>query len=245
MREELSRFGEAIAKLGLTRADAAVALLWFYKSVNGSHERTPTELGNTLAELGLSGRPNTTRLREALRKHPQAVRGKGKDTFRIGPKGAALDEAYSKLLGGPRRATTHLVLPLDMTAGTRKYLEQLAEQINGAYESGYYDAAAVLCRRVAESLLVEAFDVAGHLDKIQKGGVTLMFSDVIRIAGSGQYIKLGRKSKKALADVKDIGDRAAHDRYYVTTSQDVGDAFRRSFRALIAELLAKARISAP
>lgn len=72
----------------------------------------------------------------------------------------------------------------------------------------------------------------------------MMFSDVIRIAKSGQCIKLGRNSKKALDDVKDVGDRAAHDRYYVTTAQGLGDAFRRSYRALIAELLAKARISA-
>ena len=42
--------------------------------------------------------------------------------------------------------------------GTRGYIERVANQANGAYQNGWYDACAVMLRRLLETLIIEAFE---------------------------------------------------------------------------------------
>jgi hypothetical protein len=45
------------------------------------------------------------------------------------------------------RAAQNLVVPITLVRGTRGYIERIANQVNGAYENGWYDACAVMIRR--------------------------------------------------------------------------------------------------
>ncbi|WP_208543899.1 hypothetical protein [Paenibacillus protaetiae] len=50
-----------------------------------------------------------------------------------------------------------LVFSQSLVKHTRGYIEKVVNQINGTYEQGWYDACAVMIRRVIETLIIEAF----------------------------------------------------------------------------------------
>lgn len=53
---------------------------------------------------------------------------------------------------------TQPVVFISLVRGTRQYIENIANQANGAYENGWYDASAVMLRRLVETLIIEAFE---------------------------------------------------------------------------------------
>src|SRR5271165_3301650 len=55
-------------------------------------------------------------------------------------------------------AETQPVIMTSLVRGTRGYIEKIANQINGTYENGWYDACAVMLRRLIETLIIEAFE---------------------------------------------------------------------------------------
>ena len=82
---------------------------------------------------------------------------------------AALLHAASKqiaadahhILGPPEeglRADHQHVLPTSVVRNTRGYLEKVANQINGCYERAWYDACAVMIRRLIETLIIEVYE---------------------------------------------------------------------------------------
>jgi|SRR5581483_8337787 len=58
-------------------------------------------------------------------------------------------------------ATTQSVILMSLVRGTRGYIEKISNQINGAYENGWYDACAVMLRRLIETLIIETFEHHG------------------------------------------------------------------------------------
>jgi hypothetical protein len=73
----------------------------------------------------------------------------------------AIQADIDRELGPPEeglRATTQRVLPVSVVRGTRGYIERVVNQVNGAYEKGWYDASAVMIRRLLETLIIEVFE---------------------------------------------------------------------------------------
>jgi len=128
-------------------------------------------------------------------------------------------------------------IPNDVWKGTRGYIERVAEQINGTYHCTYYDATSVMCRRLIEILLIEAFEYAKK-DSAAKdaNGEYLMLSRLIDVTLGPDGFSLGRETKKVLRQIKEIGDRSAHNRRYVAVRADL-DQVRSGFRLLVDELL--------
>ena len=56
------------------------------------------------------------------------------------------------------KPSSEQVLPHAVVRGTRGYIERVCHQINGSYENGWYDACAVMMRRLIETLIIEAFE---------------------------------------------------------------------------------------
>ena len=52
-------------------------------------------------------------------------------------------------------ADTHQILASSLTWNTRGYIEKVANQINGAFGKGWFDASAVMTRRLVETLIIE------------------------------------------------------------------------------------------
>lgn len=233
---ELKAFASELAKKdNLTQADLAVALLWFER--NELPEQAVSDLGRKLHALSLSGEVNLSRLTAQLRRHAQTVRSTRHGFVKLRLASLpALEVQYGSLVRKREALVEYKLIPEATVKGTRRYIERFVWQLNGCYEAGFYDGCGVLCRRLIESLLIEAFEHAGKASAIKHGADYRSLNEIIGIAGSGTEIKLARGTQRALERAKAIGDSAAHDRRYLTTAVDIDD-MAHDLRRVVAELL--------
>lgn len=120
------------------------------------------------------------------------------------------------------RAESEQVIPVSVIRDTRGYLEKTANQINGCYEHGWFDACAVMIRRLVETLIIEAFEHNGIAHKIQDAtGNFVRLEDLITLTLSEQQWNLTRNTKRGLPKLKSLGDLSAHSRRYVAHRQDI------------------------
>ena len=153
-------------------------------------------------------------------------------------KGLAADTHELRL--PPEQGTvskTQRVLPFSVVRGTRSYLETLTHQINGSYEHGWYDACAVMMRRLIESLIIEVFEERQMADKIQAASGNFLSLDrlVGKVTGEPAW-NLSRVTRRALSDVKGLGDNSAHVRRFVAHRRDI-DNVKTGFRTAVQELV--------
>lgn len=125
---------------------------------------------------------------------------------------------------------------MDIVNGTRGYIEQIALQANGCYEKGWYDACAVMIRRLIETLIIECFEHHGIAVKIKDdNGNYLYLNDLItRFLGETTW-NVGRNTKNSLPKLKGIGDLSAHSRRFVARQHDI-DKLADDIRVAIQEL---------
>lgn len=134
-------------------------------------------------------------------------------------------------------AATQQIIPLSIVRKTRGYLERVANQVNGAYENGWYDACAVMIRRLLETLIIEAFEEHKIANKIKnKWGEFFYLRDLIAATLGEPEWNLTRNCKQALPRLKDIGDKSAHSRRFVAQRSDI-DPLKDDVRLVIQELI--------
>jgi hypothetical protein len=71
---------------------------------------------------------------------------------------AALNAAGVELDARPTVKPSDSILPRELFANTRAYIERVVSQINGSYDHGFYDCCAVMCRRLVETLIIEVYE---------------------------------------------------------------------------------------
>lgn len=135
------------------------------------------------------------------------------------------------------RPSSHQVMDPILVKGTRGYIERICTQINGSYESGYYDACAVMIRRFIETLIVETFELKGLATKIRNpsSGDYYFLKDLISIMLNETSWSLGRNARKALPNLKDVGDKSAHSRRFCAVKSDI-DGLKSDLRVVVQEL---------
>ncbi len=152
----------------------------------------------------------------------------------------AIDIDVRRELGPPDEgllADTQLVVPRSIVRGTRGYIEKVANQANGCYEKGWYDACAVMVRRLIETLIIEAYEKHAIAHKIKNSqGDFLYLRDLISCCLSESAWNLSRNCKQALPKLKDIGDKSAHSRRYVSQRGDL-DPQLADIRLVVQEFL--------
>jgi hypothetical protein len=129
------------------------------------------------------------------------------------------------------------VVIFSLVKGTRGYIERIVHQMNGSYEKGWYDACAVMIRRLIETLIIEVF-MANHIaQKIRDSkGDFLFLGDLIDcILNEGSW-NLGRNAKTSLKKFKDVGDKSAHSRRFIAHRQDI-DKLISDLRVVVQELV--------
>ena len=222
----------------------AVALIWYAQRVEEAEEVSAAKVGKLIHDLALRGQVNTSRLAINLGRHVDLVRGKRANTFKIRlTQLQKLDAELEPLLERPKpKVDQHIVSKDEFAQTTRKYLLAMVDQINGCYQFGFYDGCAVMCRRLLETLLIEAFEHKGAGEKIKANGEYVGLGELIARAKGGHYIKLQRGSADVMEDIKLMGDSAAHSRMYITKQQDIDDQ-RFKFRKVISELAHLAGLS--
>src|SRR5690554_804076 len=132
------------------------------------------------------------------------------NTFKVAQ---AINLDVRRELGPPekgRYSDTQAVVPRSIVRGTRRYIERVANQVNGCYENGWYDACAVMLRRLIETLIIEAFEKHSIETKIKNSqGDFLYLRDLVSRSLAETSWNLSRNCKQALPKLKDIGDKSA------------------------------------
>lgn len=142
------------------------------------------------------------------------------------------------LVATPNQHTpTGELFPLEIIAGTKPYIEQVGQQANGCYEQGWYDACAVMLRRLLETLIIECFEHHNIASSIKDGnGNFLYLRDLItRFLAEARW-NPSRNTKTALPKLKDIGDLSAHSRRYIAKKPDIANLLKE-IRVVIQELV--------
>lgn len=140
------------------------------------------------------------------------------------------------------RAATDVVVLRSLVKDIRGYIERIANQVNGAYEKGWYDACAVMMRRLLETLLIEAFEAFGRASVIQTSGGDFFFlRDMIDAALKEPAWNLSRNCKQAMPRLKDVGDKSAHSRRFNAQRGDI-DRMLGDVRVVVQELVYLAKL---
>lgn len=141
-----------------------------------------------------------------------------------------------KNLEGPAQPTTERVLPVALLSSAPSYLKKTLLQANGTYEQRWFDAASVMIRKLVENLIIDVYEKHGRSDEIKKGGDYMMLNGLIEAILQQQHWPVQRETKRALPELKQLGDRAAHNRRYQATQQDI-DRLLPGLRAAVDDLL--------
>lgn len=234
---DVEHFCKQLAQAGLREIDNAIGLLWFYRQTQLFDDRTPSELADDLHEQGFP-KPNISRLRAGLAKSNLTARGRRKKSFQINVRHMdELDSKFAKFVRVRTPAVTDSIIPSDWVKGTRRYLEKLVLQMNGCNDSGFYDAASVMCRRLMESLIIEVYIHQSRKNEIQDAaGNFLGLERLIAKVCNDSKVTLGRNAAKTMQAIKELGDTAAHDRTYIVVQEDLS-AQVTQYRILVAALL--------
>jgi len=136
------------------------------------------------------------------------------------------------------------VVYMAMIRSTRRgYLERLSHQINGSYASGWYDACAVMIRRLVETLIIEVYETHGINAQIKDAaGNYWMLRDLVDAVLAEPTWTLGRATRKALPLIKDLGDKSAHNRRFTAHREDV-DKVLDGLRTTVQEFIYLAKLS--
>ena len=135
------------------------------------------------------------------------------------------------------------VFPLSILAKcNRGYLVRIGRQMNGAFQVGWYDACAVMMRRILEIAIIEAFEANSIAHKIKNSdGNYLHLSDLIQRSISESTWSLSRNSKKFLPQLRDVGHMSAHGRYFHASKEDI-EKVQPGIRIVVEEFLHHAHL---
>ena len=134
---------------------------------------------------------------------------------------------------------TNKLFPLELVKNTKGYVEKIAIQACGSYDLGYYDASAVMLRRLLETLIIECFEAHTSANKIKNTqGNFFYLEDLITtfLNEDGTLWNIGRNTKRGLPNLKKIGDQSAHSRFFIAGKSDL-ENLKSDIRTVIEELL--------
>lgn len=134
-------------------------------------------------------------------------------------------------------APTDNYFPIELFKNTRGYLETIALQAAGCYDSSLYDACSVMTRKLLEVLIIEAFERYGISAKIKNGNDNFFYlSDLIEKFKQETTWNIGRNAKESLPKLKKMGDLSAHNRRYIAKKPDL-DSLKSDLRIVLEELV--------
>jgi hypothetical protein len=129
------------------------------------------------------------------------------------------------------------LIPPDIVYQTRGYIENIVTQANGCYQAGWYDACAVMIRRLIETLIIECFERHGIENKIKdKDGNYFHLSRLVPQFIEETKWNIGRNTKSSLPKLKGIGDLSAHNRRYLARRHDI-ESLASDMRIAVEELI--------
>lgn len=161
---EPNDFLNAISEMRITHVERAMALLWFYSTDNNDSVPSLKELCYQIEQAGFA-KQNFTRLRKAFIKDRRVVKS-GKEAFKINPKSyAKFEELYSSYLKCRPIPQTDPVISASLFQNAKGYILKVVVQLNASYHYSLFDCCAVMCRRLLETLIIEAYEALNRTDE--------------------------------------------------------------------------------
>ncbi|WP_411819541.1 hypothetical protein ABFZ85_12150 [Hyphococcus formosus] len=243
MALDINDYLQKIGKKYTKESTLAAALVWRLAEGRSGVDVDLNQVVSVLVDSGFKSSVNKSRLKKTLANELGINKGSKKDTFRCSLK--HIDDLDARFSVDEEHSIPKISFSF-LDEGTfpesRAYLVRMGEQINGTYEYEFYDGCAVLMRRLMESLLIEVFEHTGQGQLIKDAaGEYKMLKGIISAIG-GSSIKFARGIDKTIANVKKVGDNAAHGRTHITKKNDIND-LKIEYRKLISELKSKSNIS--
>jgi Domain of unknown function (DUF4145) len=239
MHLTLDGFCEVVKNLNRSNAEKALAVLWYFDHERPNIAKTAGQLTKVLSDHHI-GTPNQTALAASIRKAKLA--NESKSGFSLKPGSRKIIRDWFPDLDGiqPTIDNASAYLPEPIWKNTRGYIEAVCRELNGSFHHAYYNAAAVMLRRLLETLIIEAYEHLNRETEIKEGGGNyLMLSDLAdRICGEKGHkgVNLGRDSKKALKDAREVGNWSAHARRFIAHAGDL-TKLQAGMRLLVQELI--------
>ncbi len=132
---------------------------------------------------------------------------------------------------------TDALLPIEIFEGTPGYVRRTAAQAAGCYDFGWYDACAVMLRRLLETLIIECYEHHELADGIKDPeGNFLHLGKLVSLFLKQPEWNVSRNVKKAMPRLKNLGDLSAHNRRYVSRRADI-DRLKTDLRLSYEELV--------
>jgi hypothetical protein len=234
---ELEEFCKKLETLNLSISKKALALLWLHDEKTPNIVITAGELARTIHRTGL-GNPHSTQLAVALKESGLVLQQRAGFSLKALSRGK-IRIWLESILGATQPSVDQDLgyLPKQVWIKTRGYMERVCEQLNGCFQFGFYDAASVLVRRLIETLIIEAYESLKRENEIKDSqGNYFMLNGLINAANGSMGIALGRDAKKALLEVKELGDRSAHNRRYNAVKADL-EKVQSGIRVTVDELI--------
>ena len=130
------------------------------------------------------------------------------------------------------------LFPMGILAQAKRgYLMTIGRQMNGCFAVGWYDACAVMMRRLMEVVIIEAFENKGRANQIKgQNGNYLQLTDLVGLALAEPSWSLSRNTRKCLPQLRDVGHMSAHGRYYHAQRDDI-EKVRQGCRVAVEEFL--------
>ena len=139
------------------------------------------------------------------------------------------------------KPATDRIIDTALVRGAPGNFIRIVDQINGTYERGWYDACAVMLRRLLEMLIIEAFVANGMKGKIKgQNGRFLRLNGLIRNACNESSWALDDNGD-LLRRLNAIGNWSAHKRRFVANRQDI-DTYVPELRVVVQELVFLAKL---
>lgn len=239
MHLSLDRFCEVVKNSNRSNVEKALAVLWYFDNEQQDIAKTAGQLTKVLGDHHI-GTPNQTALAEGIRKTKLA--SEARSGFSLKPGSRKIIREWLPDLDGVQPQMDHAsgYLPESIWKSTRGYIEEVCRELNGSFQHAYYNATAVMLRRLLETLIIEAYEHISRENEIKDGGGNyLMLSDLAeRACGENGHkgINLGRDSKKVLKDARNLGNWSAHARRFLAHASDL-TKFQVGMRFLVQELI--------
>lgn len=124
-----------------------------------------------------------------------------------------------------------------LVQANRGYLVTIGRQMNGCFSQGWYDACAVMMRRLIEVSIIEAFERKAIAQKIKGAdGNYLHLTDLVARALAEPALPLSRNAKRLLPQLRDVGHMSAHGRYFFARKDDL-EKVQQGSRVVVEEFL--------
>jgi hypothetical protein len=234
--DQLARASNLVAK---SEMEKVAILAYFHFRQTQLKEFGMSDVTSWMDALHL-GQPNLSRLANKLITTGACVKGLG-GNLKLHARTIARLEAELPQLSEVAEdiVSSGSIIPVNLTKGTRGYIERLAEQINASYEQSIFDGCAVLMRRLLEVLLIQTYShlkIDSHIQVApdQYKDLKLIIAD----AKSNRTLALSKGTKDVMDEFRILGNFSAHKIIYNCRREEIKNV-AREYRAGVEELLYK------